>query len=119
MVDLIYENQEKVFEDAPTANLTKNDIYAKLAELAESLGVNKDNFLELVNSDGICQQVKFHQKYGEWHHQNMSALWLYNVGRQNSIHSSPTFMVNGIIVQEASSSWDLDKWKEFITPLLE
>ncbi|GAB5373014.1 hypothetical protein AAMO2058_001713700 [Amorphochlora amoebiformis] len=39
-------------------------------------------------------------------------------GRVNAIHETPSFMVNGLVV-DASSSWDLEKWLDYLKPLLD
>jgi len=54
------------------------------------------------NSPGVVRQLKNQIKYG----------------RSLGIHETPTFLVNGLITN-ASSGWDMPKWKEFLEPLLE
>ncbi len=39
-------------------------------------------------------------------------------GRQNGIHASPTFLVNGLVVGQASSGWTLEQWRELLDPVL-
>ena len=36
------------------------------------------------------------------------------ISRQNSIHVSPTVLINGLIDNEVSSSWTLEQWQEKI-----
>jgi protein-disulfide isomerase len=44
--------------------------------------------------------------------------WEQKYGRQNGIHASPTFLVNGLVVGQASSGWTLEQWRELLDPLL-
>mmetsp|Transcript_21532 Transcript_21532/g.52738 ORF Transcript_21532/g.52738 Transcript_21532/m.52738 type:complete len:87 (+) Transcript_21532:402-662(+) len=82
------------------------DAILKLAyALREGISDMKEkDFMEGIHdheSPGVVRQLKNQIKYG----------------RTNSIHETPTFKVNGLVTN-ASSSWDLAKWKEFLAPLL-
>ena len=37
--------------------------------------------------------------------------------RQQGIHVSPTCLINGLVV-DTSSSWSVEKWEEFLAPLI-
>jgi len=65
------------------------------------LGIDKEVFLSTFNNDVAVPQIKFQQKYG----------------RQNGIHVSPSFMINGLINPDPSSSWDVGQWKQLLDPL--
>lgn len=39
-------------------------------------------------------------------------------GRQNSVHVSPTVLVNGLLAADVSSSWTQQQWLDFLKPLL-
>lgn len=98
---VLFENQE-MFNDANTLNKTRAEIYNSLADLAESVGVDKSKFLELLKLTDGGNSVTPDMK------------WFLKVSRQNSIHVSPTVLVNGLIDNSASSSWTLDNWKELL-----
>mmetsp|Transcript_18204 Transcript_18204/g.29656 ORF Transcript_18204/g.29656 Transcript_18204/m.29656 type:complete len:185 (+) Transcript_18204:77-631(+) len=82
----------------------KNMSVGSMVKMAHSLTsgiveMKEDDFLTEFNdsnSPGVLRQLKNQIKYG----------------RQNGIHETPTFMVNGTIAGAASSSWDMTKWKE-------
>jgi hypothetical protein len=94
-----------------TYELSRNQINLRLAMHVEAVGVSKTEFLNLVsyqvqpnehNSGNlVTNDFKIHIR----------------VSRHNSIHVSPTVMVNGLIESRISSSWDLETWKKYLSEL--
>lgn len=97
----LFQEQDS-FNDQNTANKSRLQIYAELADIAESTGVDKDKFAECLNlvhgGTGVTNDLKYYLK----------------ISRQNSIHVSPTVLINGLIDNEVSSSWTLEQWQEKI-----
>lgn len=47
--------------------------------------------------------------------------WMKNqqkYARQNSVHMTPSVAINGLMESEASSSWTLQQWQDFLKPIL-
>ncbi|KAL6079634.1 Carbon-nitrogen hydrolase [Balamuthia mandrillaris] len=101
MVDLLYEHQDE-FSDEKTENMSKADMFNVLTDYAGSLGMDKETFAANLRSNQVIQLMKWELKYG----------------RQNGIHSSPTFMVNGLLAPNLSSGTSIEQWKEFLDPLM-
>lgn len=88
-------SDEKVFQKTP------KEIYEQLEKLAEEVGIQKNEFEKRVNSEQTVLDIKILQKYG----------------RQNSVHVTPTFLVNGLMTDEVSSSSTVDQWNKLIEKL--
>lgn len=101
MLEQIYEHQDQ-FSDERVFNRSAAEIYNRLAELVERHGVEKRRFLEMVHSDEVMWRLKFMTHYG----------------RQNGIHFSPSFMLQGLHIHEAESTWSMDKWRKLIDPIV-
>ena len=108
----LMENQADFF-DANVWDKSRSDLYKELAKLASaSAGVPEEDVLGKLervvkegslNTGNACtQEIKFHVK----------------LGRQIGIHVSPTTTLNGMVC-DTSSSWDLDRWREFLDPHVE
>lgn len=92
------------FVDEKVFDLTINQIMDKLATIAnKTVGIDKSAVLQAM-TDGSSQKIiKYHTKYG----------------RQQGLHVSPTFLINGLIFSDASSSWTLEEWKQVLDPLVD
>ncbi|EJD35965.1 hypothetical protein AURDEDRAFT_154732 [Auricularia subglabra TFB-10046 SS5] len=102
----LFEHQDEYF-DIPTADLTPTQIRAKLAALAASvIGQDKEaavlDLLALKGSPNGGNAVTDDLKY------------LIKFSRQNSIHVSPTVLLNGLVANEISSSWGEKEWTDFL-----
>ncbi|KAH7101104.1 hypothetical protein BKA62DRAFT_743471 [Auriculariales sp. MPI-PUGE-AT-0066] len=104
---LVLFNAQDDYFDIPTNDLTPSQIREKLATLAASvIGADKKAaVLDLLTLKGspnggnaVTDDLKYCIKYG----------------RQNSIHVSPTVLLNGLIASEVSSSWGEDEWTKFL-----
>jgi len=76
-------------------------IMEELGSVVEGVGIDKQKFMERADVKSekhtdVVNEVKLHTKYG----------------RQNSIHVTPTVIINGLIDPAISSSWGLPEWEE-------
>lgn len=100
-------DQQSTLKDKATKDKKRGEIYdmifGYLDNAAEIDRKKFDGKLE-VSDDGtkVTPELKLHIKYA----------------RQNSIHSSPTFMINGIVDNSVSSSTSVDDWVKKINDLL-
>ncbi|KAG2226318.1 hypothetical protein INT45_005990 [Circinella minor] len=100
--DILFQHQEQ-FYDVQVENKTRRQIIDELAQLADSIAIPKEKFINLlVNKEGnggnaVSSDLKLCIK----------------LGRQNGIHVSPTVLFDGLQENNVSSSWELEQWKEF------
>jgi len=73
----------------------------QLAVFAASVGVEKEMFQIVVEDFNTIQHIKWYQR----------------LGRQNGVHGTPGFMVNGILTSEPQSGWDFDQWSKFLSKI--
>jgi len=100
MTDLLYQHSDE-FAEEKLKTVTPQQLCEKLADCAASLGLDKTKFLEIVKSEEVKRHIK----------------WSTHYGRQNGIHYSPTFMLNGLKMREDEYTWDINKWKDALEPL--
>eukprot|EP01006_Ploeotia_vitrea_P045766 TRINITY_DN66967_c3_g1_i2.p3 TRINITY_DN66967_c3_g1~~TRINITY_DN66967_c3_g1_i2.p3 ORF type:complete len:125 (+),score=77.84 TRINITY_DN66967_c3_g1_i2:366-740(+) len=101
-VAAVYAEQDSFYDDKAN-DMSPNQLLKALGAIAAKVaGVTVDEFVQAANSKEVVQQVKYHTKYG----------------RQNGIHSSPTFMINGLINNAMSSGWSAEQFNEVIEPLV-
>ncbi|KAJ3185949.1 hypothetical protein HDU85_000863 [Gaertneriomyces sp. JEL0708] len=95
------------FSDAKTVNLSRAQLYEKLIDLvtaSDKIDVSKDELTALLmpksSNEGneITPVLKTHLK----------------LTRHNSVHVSPTVLINGLVVPQISSSWQAEQWKEYL-----
>ncbi|CEM24266.1 unnamed protein product [Vitrella brassicaformis CCMP3155] len=96
-------NKRAELTDQFVADMSYADFLKDITPIATSLGVPEDRFhpkMTLASADhsDVMQEIKFHTKYG----------------RQNGIHVTPSFMVNGIVDSSISSAWKMEEWKEHV-----
>ncbi|PSR73409.1 hypothetical protein PHLCEN_2v10701 [Hermanssonia centrifuga] len=119
----LFDHQDDYF-DQPTSKLTPDAIRNKLADLAvNALVIGKDDrqgFLDLLTPSStpnggvaVTDDLKYTM--------TSPVLIPYipvKFGRQNGIHVSPTVLLDGLVANEISSSWDEGKWKDFFASKL-
>ncbi|CAN6670413.1 hypothetical protein TRVA0_043S00276 [Trichomonascus vanleenenianus] len=106
----LFDESEKYY-DEPTYNKTRKQLYEELSVLAEkSVGVDKFKLLDalaITNTESrnagnkVTDDIKYFIKFA----------------RQNSIHVSPTVLVDGLVDNSISSSWTNDDWAAKLTKL--
>eukprot|EP00158_Paraphelidium_tribonemae_P009042 Partr_v1_DN28753_c0_g1_i4_m63126 putative Conserved hypothetical protein len=108
-------DESSEFYDVHTVNLSRFQIVEKLAALASSNDiVPAQDLLELLRvertesgamneGNSITDDLKYFIKFS----------------RQNSIHISPTLMVDGLVDPSFASAWTLDEWIKYLGPKLQ
>ncbi|KAJ2654282.1 hypothetical protein IWW48_006207 [Coemansia sp. RSA 1200] len=110
----LFDSQVDYFDEA-TVNLTRTEIYRKLADLAVGVNAVDDRtallqLLDIQSSDNptnkgnaVTNDIKHHVK----------------LARAQGIHVSPTVVFDGIRDDSVSSSWGLDQWNAWLQPKLQ
>ncbi|KAJ1727875.1 hypothetical protein LPJ72_005728 [Coemansia sp. Benny D160-2] len=110
----LFDSQVDYFDEA-TVNLTRTEIYRKLADLAVGVNAVDDRtallqLLDIQSSDSptnkgnaVTNDLKYHVK----------------LARAQGIHVSPTVVFDGIRDDSVSSSWGLDQWNAWLQPKLQ
>jgi protein-disulfide isomerase len=95
-LDAVFENREEfVCEDhcaGPNLSRSPSDIVRRISQLS---GVDFSGAFEL---DSVTSAVKWHTKYA----------------RQNGVHSTPSFAVNGLLNDSMSSGQSVEEWAELL-----
>jgi predicted DsbA family dithiol-disulfide isomerase len=89
------------FGDSQLYETSTKEIYSKLADLAQEVGIEKEKFQNELTREETVIHVKIFTKYG----------------RQNAIHSTPSFAINGMLAPECSSGMDINAWDECLDKL--
>ena len=100
LMELIYEHQDE-FSDQDCYELTIHQLYEKLFAIAKDAGIDEAALraqLAPGKREDVVAKLKQSVKYA----------------RQNSIHVSPTVMLNGIVDNNISSSFMTEQWTEFL-----
>ncbi|KAJ3516815.1 hypothetical protein NLJ89_g888 [Agrocybe chaxingu] len=102
----LFKHQADYF-DVPTQDLTTRQVREKLAELAaETLPADAvARFKDLLAFKGsanggnaVTDDLKYNIKFS----------------RQNSIHVSPSVLLDGLYQSQIESSWEENQWKDFL-----
>ncbi|KAI9476637.1 hypothetical protein LPJ78_005498 [Coemansia sp. RSA 989] len=110
----LFAHQQDYFDEA-TVNLTRTEIYQRLADLALSINAVDDRqaLLQLLDiqqtadaprnaGNAVTADLKYHIK----------------LARAQGIHVSPTVLFDGIRDDGVSSSWALEQWTAWLQPKL-
>jgi hypothetical protein len=108
---LLFERQEEFFDDQ-TYNLSRSEIYSKLANLAKQVGVDQDKMTSLLAYKDIPGS---HNSGNEI---TQKLVILTRIARKQGIHYTPTVLINGLEDLSIQSSWDLETWKAYMNKLL-
>merc|ERR1711988_1455550 len=105
----LFDDQEAYF-DVNIVNETRNATYRRLADLAGTVGIDKDKFYKMLvipdkpGEDGalnIGNQVTNDMKV------------VTKMNRLIGVHVTPTVVFDGV-VQDTSSSWGKDEWDAWL-----
>ena len=93
---------QQAFWNAPTANMSAQQVSAAYASVAASLdvGVSASAYLAGMADDNLNEDTRV----------------AWKTGCSRSVTGTPSFFVNGIPVQ-ADSSWTLAQWQQLLDPL--
>ncbi|KAL3455542.1 thioredoxin-like protein [Aspergillus heterothallicus] len=106
----LFEHQEEFF-DVNVVNETRNQTYERLAEIGESVGVNKDemlNLLTVADNPGVEGQLNAGNQV------TSDIKLIVKAGRVVGVHVSPTVYFNGIEETGISSSFTATQWEEWL-----
>lgn len=101
------------FFDTAVQDLNRQQIYERLAEVAEEVGVDKKAFLDLLFIPTATKKEDFHNNGNKV---TDDLKLQVKLGRQNGIHVSPTVVTNGIVDNGPSSGWT-NEWTEYLQKL--
>ncbi|KAG9103466.1 hypothetical protein FRC06_010574 [Ceratobasidium sp. 370] len=101
---ILFKNQEAFF-NVPVSSLTPVQIREKLVALVPE-GIDKSKVADLLahkttpnGGVAVTDDLKYNIK----------------LGRQNSIHVTPTAVWDGLVVGDVSSSWGEEEWSKFLS----
>jgi hypothetical protein len=99
-LDVIFSHQA-AFWNAATANMTATQVISAMADLAAPLGISKRDFINGMNDANLDIIAR--------------VSWKFSAGR--GISGTPSFIVNGVFVPQASSTWSFADWRNLLDPL--
>lgn len=112
--DVLFERSPE-FYDEPVYNETRPETYKRLAQLAnESVGTSVEDFLKLVNVPELPAGSKPLNKGNAL---AVDLKYFIRQARQNSIHVSPTFVIDGITDNGLESGTAVEIWIQKIEAL--
>ncbi|KAL4912195.1 thioredoxin-like protein [Aspergillus aurantiobrunneus] len=106
----LFEHQQEFF-DVNVVNETRNQTYERLAKIGESIGVNKNEFLELLTVAEIPDE---RGQLNTGNKVTNDIKLMVKAGRVVGVHVSPTVYFNGIEEPEISSSFTAAQWEQWL-----
>lgn len=104
------------FTDHRTAGEGREETYQRLAKLLnETVGVDKEKALGELRLKEVTED---NSSGNVGNSVEADLKWHVKQARYASVHVSPTALWDGIIDNSISSSWDKDKWVEYLTAQL-
>ncbi len=107
----IYLNFEEFLDDK-TADLSRHQIYQKLAELAKVPPINMDE-------KAVMDKLRITKPGNGGNAVTQAVKWVTRHHRVRGVHVTPTVFINGQEAGQVSSGWNIDQWAELIDGLLE
>jgi len=100
----VYAQQDQFFDDK-TWDRTRRDIYSQLADIAASLGKDKDAVLSRLNiaGSGNCGNAT-----------TQPLKWATKLHRVRGVHVTPTVFLNGLEASIIGSGWSAAEWQNFL-----
>jgi protein-disulfide isomerase len=102
---------QKEFFDISVVNETRNQTYRRLAKVAAKVGVNEEEVYKLL---AIPEKVGEDGSLNKGNGVTNDLKVVTKMNRLVGVHVTPTVVFDGV-VQDTSSGWTLDQWKEFLT----
>jgi hypothetical protein len=99
------------FYDISVVGETRNQTYRRLAKVAAKVGVSED---EVYNLLAIPDKVGEDGSLNKGNGVTNDLKFITKQNRLIGVHVTPTVVFDGV-VQDTSSGWTLDQWKEFLT----
>ena len=106
----IFAHQESFFDDS-TGDLSRNNLYEKLSDIALRSGYDRTKFRSLLSLEGVAGNeglgdVTQHLK------------WAVKYHRVRAVHVTPTVFINGMEAPDVSSGWSPKEWLARLEPML-
>ncbi|EHK39786.1 uncharacterized protein TrAtP1_006688 [Trichoderma atroviride] len=99
------------FYDISVVNETRNQTYRRLAKVAAKVGVSEDEVYKLL---AIPEKAGEDGSLNSGNAVTNDLKVVTKMNRLIGVHVTPTVVFDGV-VQDTSSGWTLDQWKEFFT----
>ncbi|KAK1255148.1 hypothetical protein MKX08_009143 [Trichoderma sp. CBMAI-0020] len=99
------------FFDISVVNETRNQTYRRLAKVAAKVGVSEDEVYKLL---AIPEKAGEDGSLNKGNAVTNDLKVVTKMNRLIGVHVTPTVVFDGV-VQDTSSGWTLDQWKEFFT----
>lgn len=99
------------FYDVSVVNETRNKTYRRLAKVAAKVGVSEDDVYKLL---AIPEKAGEDGSLNSGNAVTNDLKVVTKMNRLIGVHVTPTVVFDGV-VQDTSSGWTLDQWKEFFT----
>ncbi|KAM0524143.1 hypothetical protein ACHAPE_001401 [Trichoderma viride] len=99
------------FYDISVVNETRNKTYRRLAKVAAKVGVSEDEVYKLL---AIPEKAGEDGSLNSGNAVTNDLKVVTKMNRLIGVHVTPTVVFDGV-VQDTSSGWTLDQWKEFFT----
>jgi len=106
----IFARQTDFFDDT-TKDLSRVQIYAKLAAIGGDCGYDAAALSNLLSLDGV-------QSNGGLGAVTQHLKWAVKFHRTRGVHVTPTVFINGTEAGDVSSGWDVEAWMDKLTPML-
>ncbi|KAL7924120.1 thioredoxin-like protein [Trichoderma austrokoningii] len=99
------------FYDISVVNESRNQTYRRLAKVAAKVGVSEDEVYKLL---AIPEKAGEDGSLNSGNAVTNDLKVVTKMNRLVGVHVTPTVVFDGV-VQDTSSGWTLDQWKEFFT----
>lgn len=99
------------FFDINVVNETRNQTYRRLAKVAAKVGVSEDEVYKLL---AIPEKAGQDGSLNSGNAVTNDLKVITKMNRLIGVHVTPTVVFDGV-VQDTSSGWTVDQWKEFFT----
>ncbi|KAL5343284.1 hypothetical protein BJX70DRAFT_353623 [Aspergillus crustosus] len=106
----LFEHQQEFF-DVNVVNETRNQTYERLARIGESVGVDRDEILDLL---AVAEKPDKDGQLNTGNKVTTEIKLLVKADRVVGVHVSPTVYFNGIEESAISSSFTGTQWEEWL-----
>ena len=112
---LMLDEEGFAFADVDTYDLTRRQVYEKLADIATSeCDLDRGLILDLL---ALPKEALAKGEKNPGSHVTKQLKWYVKYGRMLGIHVSPTTTLNGLGF-DSSSSWTMEQWVEALDPVV-
>ncbi|TGZ81958.1 hypothetical protein EX30DRAFT_340371 [Ascodesmis nigricans] len=112
---VLFERQDE-FYDLKVVDETRNQTYARLAKIAESVGVDGEKVLALLKIEGKGGEKGKELNIGNQITTDLKLL--VRAARTVGAHVTPSVFFNGVYQPNIESSWSEEQWDEWLAEKL-